>query len=767
MKKRVIAALIACLMITNCNISFAHIETAVVEGDNILVSGTTFGNTANEKFSLMLHNLYDADNPAESVVIAEQGVSGENGKWTYKIPLADKIGDGSYTLRYGDSSGVAEEINLQIDRTEDISLSIDEVGHIFFDPSMVKVNAILLGEDTVQINDVAARVYTEEDNELIFDEVLTTVELKKQERFSGKLTIDLSNARKQYGMFVLKLAMVPTGTEASEEDFEAEIRFSVAKKSETANSKVGIHTQFGHGYADPAVNTMLLKNAGYCGIRDYLAYSQCFSNGVWNEPVRYNGWVDDIQNNDLSQIIQFDSTNEGFPKTEEEIQRFTDYAVAVVSNLIDDGVFCYELCNEQNSKSSAEEYANLLISVAPAIHNVDDRVKILAFSVAGVSNFHSVNWIVDIINVLKNKGLDPHDYIDYISVHPYKPLNQAPEKKTRTCYCTFGTEAYNKGESAYDTNDTIPGDSSLVARMDNMTNRLREVECDDIPFIATEIGWYSFVGESGQPCCENCIAAGRTNLEEIGQAQYSVRATALLYNKVDTIYFHTINNKPENIVDWEENFGFTEHWKNVEIPYEAKPVFIVMANFNSMLGNAELIEENQDGTKYDYVFQKDGKKIHMMWTTNDSDTTVLNTEDVAIVVYDMYGNPTDKYYNSDSLYNITLSQSPIYVEETVVAPELEIVDASGKTVNSIGNNTQLCVSMSMLSATEEKGMLICAAYKDHVLIGTKAVTVDAEVTSVQTPYLNVQNADMVKGFYWKTSNNVPNCETVKIFKEQK
>ncbi|MGN0630939.1 MAG: hypothetical protein ACI4JN_06385, partial [Ruminococcus sp.] len=84
--------------------------------------------------------------------------------------------------------------------------------------------------------------------------------------------------------------------------------------------------------------------------------------------------------------------------TEEEIQRFTDYAVAVVSNLIEDGVYYYELWNEPNWEYTAEEYANLLISVAPAIHNVDDRVKILAFSVAGVSNFHSVNWIVNIIN---------------------------------------------------------------------------------------------------------------------------------------------------------------------------------------------------------------------------------------------------------------------------------------------------------------------------------------------------------------------------------
>lgn len=766
MKNRFIAAAVAGLMISaTCSTGFAGIESAVCDGNNIVITGTASTNEAGERFSLMLHNLYNAENPAESVVIADQGVSGQNGAFTYTLPLSDMIGDGSYTLRYGDSSGAAEEIDLSIDRVEDVSISMSEAGHIFFEPSKIEVNVTLSNGNTMQRNDIRARVYTEDENELVFDEVVTTLEMKAQERFSGKLTIDLTNAEKRYGMFVLKLAMVPAGTEVTEEDFKAEIRFSVAKKSDELNSKIGIHTQFGHGWADPAVNTKLLKNAGYHGIRDYVAYSQCFSGGVWSEPERYNKWVDDVNANSLTQIIQLDSTNEGFPKTEAEIQNFTNYAVAIVSNLAEDGVYWYELCNEMNWNCTAEEYANLLISVAPAIKAVNkEKVKLLAFAAAGVDNFHSVNWIVDIIKILQERGLDPHDYIDYISVHPYKPLNQAPEKKTRTCTCTFGTESFEKGESENDTNDTIPGDSSLTARMDNLTNRLKEVECDDIPFIATEIGWYSYVGESGQTDCEICIERGITSLDEIGQAQYSVRAAALLYNKIAKIYFHTFNNKYARYKEWEENFGFMMHWSEAEIPYEAKPVFIAMANFNAMLGNAELTEENADGTKYDYVFQKDGKTTHMMWTTSNSASKTINVPGKAICIYDMYGNLADKQYSSDGSYNIALSGSPVYVEETAVIPELEIVDASGTAVGSIGNNTQLCASMSTLSATKEKGMLICVAYRDDVLVEAKAVPVNTGTMSAQTPHLDVQNADMVKAFYWKKANNIPYCEAVTIIK---
>lgn len=770
MKNRIIAAIAAGLMISaSCSTVLAGVETAVCDGNKIVVTGTTSGNAPGERFSLMLHSLYDAENPAESVVAAEQGLSGRNGAFAYTIPLSDKIGDGNYTLRYGDNSGTAEEIDLYIDRTEDISLSISEIGHIFFNPDKIEVKATLSNGGTAQKNDVRARVYTEDGSELVFDEVVTTLEMRAQERFSGVLTIDLTNAEKQYGMFVLKLAMIPTGTEPTDEDFSDGIRFSVAKKSGESNNKIGMHTQFGHGRAEPEVNTMLLKNAGFSGIRDFLAYIQCFTDGVWSEPTLYNGWVDDVNNNGLSQIIHF-TTEDVAAQTPEEIEAYTKYAVAVAENLTEDGVYMYELGNELNWRWSAEAYANLLISVAPAIHNVDENVKMLAFAAAGVDNYSTANWIRDIIDIIKSKGLDPHDYIDYITVHPYRPLNQWPEKSERTCYCTYATESYPEDFTWQGTHpdplDTKKGDSSLVARMDNLTNRLKEVDCDDIPFIATEIGWYSYVGASEQPMCDTCAANEVTSLDEIGQAQYSVRASALLYNKVERMYFHTFNNKSATASNMEKNFGFTENWSaaETEIPYEAKPVFIAMANFNAMLGNAELIQENVDGTKYDYVFQKDGKTTHMMWTTNNSASKTINVSDKAICIYDMCGNLVDKQYNSDGLYNIALSGSPVYVEEMVVIPELNIVDVSGAAATSIGNNTELCASMSTLAAAKEKGMLICVAYKDSVLVDVEAVAVDTGAVSAQTQFLEVQNADTVKAYYWKTTNNIPYCEMVTITK---
>lgn len=777
MKNRFIAAVMSGLMIlATCSTGFAGIESAVCDGNNIVIKGTTSGKAEGERFSLMLHNLYDAENPAESVVIADQGISGEDGAFTYTIPLSYRIGDGNYTLRYGDDSNSAEEVELYIDRvSEELSASISEAGHIFFDPSDIKVNIALVNGETVQTG-IVARVYTEDENELIFEDMVYKREIKTYEKVSDTLNIDLTNAKKQYGMFVLKLALVSTENIPMDEDFTEGIRFSVAKKSDEQNNKIGMHTGFSNNSSDTAINTRLLKNAGYHGIREDLRHNACFTDGEWKEPWRYNQWTGYAKANNFSQIIILSSGDIGFPKTEDEIEYFTNYAVTAVTNLVEDGVYWYELWNEPNWDCTAEEYANLLISVAPAIKAVDENVKILPFVTAGANNHYVANWIVDIIKILQERGLDPHDYIDYISLHPYRPLNQAPEKKTRTCDCAGRTESRNTGHQYSEETETIPGDSSIVARLDNLTNRLKEVGCDNIPFIATEIGWYSYEDAFSRTDCEECLANKTTALSEIGQAQYSVRASALLYNKLDKIYFHTLNNKNNTNTPMEKNFGFTEFYSDAEteIPYEAKPVFIAMANFNAMLGNAELIQENTDESSYpslwtmasyDYVFQKDGKKTHLMWTTSSySRSKTISIPDKAIYIYDMYGNLVDKQYNSDGVYNIALSGSPVYVEETVVIPELEIVDSDGVAATSIGNNTQLCASMSELFTAKEKGILICVAYKDNVIIEAETVTVDTGAMSAQTPYLDVQNADMLKAFYWKTANNVPCCEAITIIK---
>jgi hypothetical protein len=225
----------------------------------------------------------------------------------------------------------------------------------------------------------------------------------------------------------------------------------------------------------------------------------------------------------------------------------------------------------------------------------------------------------------------------------------------------------------------------------------------------------------------------------------------------------------------EKNFGFTEFYSDTEteIPYEAKPVFVAMANFNAMLGNAELIEENVDGvnypslwtmSNYDYVFQKGGKKTHLMWTTSSySRSKTINVPNKAICIYDMYGNVIETQYNSNGSYSITLSGSPVYVEE-IDATILEIVDKNGEVVSKIGDNKELCVKMSSITETTENGMIICATYKNNVLDLVEVLPVETGKTLARTPYINTENADMVKAFYWKETDNTPYCEAVTIYR---
>ena len=68
MRIRFVAASMAgLLLITSFSTAYAGIESAVCNGNNIVVTGTTSENVEGEKYSLMLHNLYDVKNPSESV----------------------------------------------------------------------------------------------------------------------------------------------------------------------------------------------------------------------------------------------------------------------------------------------------------------------------------------------------------------------------------------------------------------------------------------------------------------------------------------------------------------------------------------------------------------------------------------------------------------------------------------------------------------------------------------------------------------------------
>ncbi len=645
-----------------------------------------------------------------------------------------------------------------------------KVGNIYFDESNVSfdISAVYAGKSNAKYN-VRYEIYNEE-NGVLIGEAYDEISFAANEQKQFVKSFDFNAFDIKYGLFELKLVFEYVGGEGS---YETEkYRFSVARESEEANLKLGMHTQFGHGYSDAELNAYLMNKAGFSGIRDYLAYSQCFANGVWSEPSRYNNWVDDISDYNLSQIIEFPTEDIGFPKTDAEIDEYVRYTVAVVENLTQDGVYMYELGNELNWTCTAEEYAELLIKVAPAIHSVDENVKILAFATAGINNFHSVNWIVDVIDIIKEKGLEPHDYIDYITVHPYRALNQYPEKTGRTCDCTYGTESYPEltiwqqmsGKVHPDPKDTIKGDSSLVARMDNLFNRLKEADCDDIPIIATELGWYSYEGASSQTNCEECVANEVTSLTETGQAQYVLRATALLYNKLDKIYYHTLNNKPNSAGTMEKNFGFTENWSSseTEIPYEAKPVFIAMANFNAMLGNAELVFENISGKNYDYVFSKDGKTIHMLWTTNISSEFVLNIGGDSAKAYDMYGNEISVLRNSVGEYIVPLSGSPVYIEEVKNIPEINITDANGNILKEIGDSNGFGATLNLPEKSKDSVVVICALYSDGILVKVTQKKVEVGEQSVTTDIIFGDNIDEVKAFYWEEDKQMPYCESESI-----
>ncbi len=563
--------------------------------------------------------------------------------------------------------------------------------------------------------ELKAKFYNEETNAFLGEKEYGSVRLIDGETKTIPLHYNMNDCPQQYGLFICKLQCTPAviGGEVIEQN----VRFSVVKEATEKNQKLGMHTQFGHGYGgDPKINANLLSKAGFSTIRDYVDKLQCFQDGAWKEPTNYERWKEPIQEVGMEQIIHIGTTLSNgttqWPKSGTPLDEAKVYVAELVRNLTEDGIYKYELWNEVNNFSdlTAEEYADMVMELVPVMKDANPNIKIYTTALAGINNYHAVNYLVQFLQRMIDCGKNPRDYMDAISVHPYKWLNQAPEKWQRTCYCTYGTESYDEGESQDDTNDTIPGDSSTVARFENLKNRLQEIGCDDIPLVVTEVGWYSLEGTSSQNMCDICRNNAVTSLSEQGQAEYILRATALMYNYVEHIDYHTINNKPLAGLDYEINYGFTECFnREAEIPFEAKPAYVAISNFNALLANATLDKESEckpgdKSSDFDYLFRKGNKRIHMMWTSEEtikSKSFTLGNQETA-TVYDMYGNEM-AYYSTANQYQVSVSQSPVYVEITPWTSDegcLRLVDGNGVSVDSFQVGQDIGVSAEFVNTEQ-------------------------------------------------------------------
>ncbi|MBO5007226.1 MAG: hypothetical protein J6D26_00125 [Clostridia bacterium] len=625
---------------------------------------------------------------------------------------------------YGTSRDFGECIPAYIYDAPDAYYTTEKTGNIFYNPSEIGFNAQVINPK----NEMCSYEYDikicDEDGDIIYSEK-RDITLEALEKKQFKLDFDLNNEEKQYGKMYLKTVF--TDKASSEVTAQTETGFLSVRKPQSLNKKIGNNVHFGHYMGDPYTNMNLLKDAGFSSARDFIDYASYTGEIGFS---RYDMWKGYAQEYGIERVVFLGGQDEEkhggvFPTTDEARKDFTAYAVGVAEELNGDAAII-ELWNEVDWQVSASDYAKMLIDTVPAIKEVNTNAKIAVMCTARV-NETAREWIEAVIRNIKWHNLlnplDPADYMDIVSIHPYM-RNIAPEESG----CECGQE-----------DDSVGGLKERVAAIRELLddNGLSEVE-----LIATEMGYYSTPGG---------MDTGRWNeglhhdgLTEKQQAEYSIRAAALLYKDLDHMQFYVIN-KSQTYNLPEDGIGMTGSYFGKEIPYEGKPVYAAVAAFNDLLGNAEIVQENRSDGNYDYVFETaDGGRMHMMWTTDTNATFLYSAETDGIYVYDIYGNK--KYVScNNGIAEISLAGSPIYVEDA----DFVIVDENGMGFNDQSTKIKAKAYLAESSVAKfEDVILACATYGEGRLISVSVKHI-TKAGNAETDYINTAGADEIKVFLWE------------------
>ena len=613
-----------------------------------------------------------------------------------------------------------------------------EVGNIFYDMN-IKFDTTVINRENKSVSyNVKTAVINAETGEELGSKT-ESLNLAPNEKKSYIKSFDMNEMNRQYGLFKLKTEYTKNG-EGESISFSDEINFSVAKAADKLNSKVGIATNYGHGYFHPDKMIPLIKNAGIATDRDYLAWVQYNESGNWTLPDRYTRWADKTANEGIGKILQVTSVSmlesgNAIPKTDDEIRDFCEYALKVAQNT--DAEYL-EIFNEVNlsSKVTPEEYAKMLIAVSDKVKQGSDK-KICAMATARAA-LSARTWIENVLKAIQKSNRVPSEIIDAISVHPYKVCNLSPET---------GMTNLSKDDD----------DGTLHEQLSLTRTMLNKYGLNDTPLIATEFGWTSTPTWDGWAKIDD-------RLSEIGQAQYSIRGLALMYNDLDRICFYTMTDFT-NTTDYENHFGLVKSWCGVEIPYEAKPSYLAVSAFNSIIGNAEKKNESTSGKNHDVTFSGD-TEVHILWNEDSTVSYSFNSGSKALRVYDMYGNTT-VMTSADGIYNLTLSPSPIYAEPINNYTDLKVVDDSGNEITALKGKTKVkaraTVSADIIEANDGF-YLYCVGYSDNAI---KKITVkylsgeQMKSGAIETEYSDVGGCDTVKAFLWN-SKLLPLSKKVEI-----
>ena len=727
------------------------------EGGSIFISGTT--STVKNGVDVSLQILYPGvdvnnitpENIGTCIAYANQRTMYDSNKFEFKYtPKNDICGTYMVILNFSDETD-AIEASFVVYKDITAEISLDTFGNLSFDytdiPVKVKVSSTP-GVITDLMLDFKVKT--------IEGAVLYTGSQKYNTDISGitecTYSVDLSSSYLKYGTFEL---YVDISEYVSNSICSTNTRFSVANVVDTLNNKMGICTHFDSNFTGSSMEEILenFSDAGYGLNRQEIRwqwfekskdsfvltdieeeYKNIVSqNGMerlvilafGNPLYRYTDKDGNIVNNPMLEQYEENGVLVTNPDSQVYLDRFGRYCYEAALASKDYAQY-YEVWNEYNMDGSQfnrdrgmpSDYVNLLKQAYENVHKASPDAVVYGVGAAYVTSGYTYTTYEWIEEVFKAGG---GDYMDALSFHIY-------------------------------TAERSPEDADKKAIVQNVKNIMAKYGYGDMKVVLTETGYASQEKHNTYTCGEESYEKP----EELRQAVYELRDYAMLYNSVDKLFFydavedkhlneyeHTLGHVRMDETFYKPETNNTEVLYEVEIPYEAKPVFLAMSNWNALLSGSVLREENLSDGVYDYLFvNKSDEKIHMLWTKDEAINREIDFGCNNITLYDMYGN-SKSIQSENGIYNLKLSGKPVYVKESEIMNVL-FTDTDGKEISAFfeNQNIKINVEIDKSDLPDKNVCLAVASYCGDRLVECYIVNLSAnENTHYKT--LNTAGRDKI------------------------
>ena len=636
-------------------------------------------------------------------------------------------------------------------------LSSPAFGHIYYEydevPLNLKVDAVsgLSEKFTVNLS------ITNLKNEQVFSEI-RELYFNADGKYNDIFVINMSDSEEQYGIFTANLKITDVATQKTVNVSE---RFSVINSAENAepNYNMGICQHFDRtdkdkddvrGVADDFL--YLLKRGGYYIQRQDFRWDRYEDERGFIMPEYYKTFMNSVNKNGLSPYfilayghsMYYEYEDDGMtikyktPITQWQLDAWGDYCYNAAYDTKAYGAQTFEVWNEYNMDGSTfnpdrgtpQNYVNLLKTAYTNVKKVNSNAKVYAISAAYVTSgytYTTYEWIEEVLKLLKNeKDKTGKTYMDAISFHIY-------------------------------TNYNIPETARKDKIIQNVRNIMSDYGFGDLELILTETGYSSGAYRNADlPLRDN---PDKIRELKINQAKYEIRDYAIMYDVIDKVIWYSsidMEHLSDDAVtnEFESNLGHI-HKKNRDVPYEAKPVYAAISNWNTLLANSTLLSKNinDNGSDnvyddiYDYTFRgKDGRKIHMIWSALENTEYSLNVAYNNPTIYDMYGN-FERLTSKNGAITINVTDEPVYIDEGKGVETIFM--QNGTEIKKIKNKTDdvsvsVSISPNVLDNLSEV-IAIAISYENGII---KAVETDILSKTKCSASLTVAGGEKICCYVW-------------------